>query len=78
MEEVESEGIKIAGFICRNFNVDYSRPMADRSIQDYFESEGLVAITDLDTRAIVQHIRSKGAMKRRWAQHWPMICVRRP
>jgi carbamoyl-phosphate synthase small subunit len=62
MEEVESEGIKIAGFICRNFNVDYSRPMADRSIQDYFESEGLVAITDLDTRAIVQHIRSKGAM----------------
>jgi carbamoyl-phosphate synthase small subunit len=61
-EEVESDGIRIAGFICRNFNVEYSRPMASRSIQDYFESEGLVAITDLDTRAIVQHIRSKGAM----------------
>lgn len=60
--EVESEGIKIAGFICRNFNVDYSRPMANRSIQEYFEKEGLVAISELDTRAIVQHIRSKGAM----------------
>jgi carbamoyl-phosphate synthase small subunit len=60
-EEVESNGIKIAGFICRNFNVPYSRLNAHRSIQDYFEQEGLVAIQDLDTRAIVQHIRERGA-----------------
>lgn len=60
--EVESDGIKIAGFVCRNFNEQYSRQMADRSIQDYFESEGLVAIDGLDTRELVQHIREKGAM----------------
>jgi len=61
-EEVESNGIKIAGFICRNFNVPFSRQNAHRSIQEYFEQEGLVAICDLDTRAIVQHIRERGAM----------------
>lgn len=60
--EAESENIKIAGFVCRNFNVPYSRALADRSIQEYFEAEGLVAIHNLDTRALVQHIRERGAM----------------
>ncbi|MCC6411733.1 MAG: glutamine-hydrolyzing carbamoyl-phosphate synthase small subunit [Saprospiraceae bacterium] len=60
--EVESNGIKIAGFICRNFNVPYSRANADLSIQDYFEQQNLVAIEGVDTRAIVQHIRQRGAM----------------
>jgi carbamoyl-phosphate synthase small subunit len=61
-DEVESESIKISGFVCRNFNEVYSRPRAERSIQQYFEAEGLVAIYDVDTRAIVQHIRERGAM----------------
>ncbi|MEO6757935.1 MAG: glutamine-hydrolyzing carbamoyl-phosphate synthase small subunit, partial [Saprospiraceae bacterium] len=60
--EIESDGVKIAGFICRNFNIPFSRQLADRSIQDYFEAAGLVAIHNLDTRAIVQHIRERGAM----------------
>ena len=60
--DAESEGIKIAGLICKNFTWEYSRPMADESIQDYFEKENLVGICDVDTRAIVRHIRSKGAM----------------
>lgn len=60
-DEFESNGIKIAGFVCRNFNVPYSRLNAHRSIQDYFEQESLVAIQDVDTRAIVQHIRERGA-----------------
>jgi carbamoyl-phosphate synthase small subunit len=61
-DEVESAHIKIAGFVCHNFNVAYSRLRADRSIQDYFETESLVAIEDVDTRALVQHIRMQGAM----------------
>lgn len=61
-EEIESNSIKIAGFVCRNFNIPFSRLNAHRSIQDYFEQENLVAICDLDTRAIVQHIRERGAM----------------
>jgi len=60
--EVESGDIKIAGLICKNFTWQYSRKVATESIQEYFEQENLVGISDVDTRAIVRHIRSKGAM----------------
>jgi carbamoyl-phosphate synthase small subunit len=60
--EVESDGIKISGLVCKSFNVMYSRKDAVESIQDYFESQKVVAISDVDTRAIVRYIRSKGAM----------------
>lgn len=60
--EVESESIKIAGLVCKNFTNEYSRIVGDSSIQEYFEKEELVGISDIDTRAIVRHIRSKGAM----------------
>jgi len=61
-EEVESENIKIAGLVCKNFNISYSRKMADSSIQDYFQEEHIVGISDVDTRSLVRHIRDKGAM----------------
>lgn len=60
--EVESDSIKISGLVCRSFNVSYSRKEASSSIQDYFESQHVVAISGVDTRAVVRHIRSKGAM----------------
>ncbi len=60
--DTESSNIKIAGLICKNFTNEYSRKQADEAIQAYFESEGLVGISEVDTRAIVRHIRSKGAM----------------
>ena len=60
--ETESSDIKIAGLICKNFTHQYSREKADASIQNYFEGEELVGISDVDTRAIVRHIRDKGAM----------------
>ncbi len=61
-EEVESDHINIAGLVCRGFNELYSRKSADKSIQEYFNDEKIVGICDVDTRAIVRHIRSKGAM----------------
>jgi carbamoyl-phosphate synthase small subunit len=60
--EEESSSIKIQGLICRNYIEKYSRVLADESIQTYFESNNLVAISDVDTRAVVRHIRNKGAM----------------
>ena len=60
--EAESANIKIAGLICKTFNVTYSRSQADENIQNYFDTEGVVGICDLDTRAIVRYIRNKGAM----------------
>ena len=61
-DEVESDEMKIAGLVCKNFTINYSRPDAKESVQDYFENEQMVAISDVDTRALVRHIRDKGAM----------------
>lgn len=60
--ESESNHVQIAGLVTRNFTNSYSRHLADSDLQDYLIRHGLVAITDVDTRAIVRHIRSKGAM----------------
>lgn len=62
IDDTESEHVKIAGLVCKNFTNQYSRKLADNSINEYLSNEGIVAISDVDTRAIVRHIRSKGAM----------------
>ena len=61
-EEIESDGIKIAGLICRNFSFDYSRQDADGSLKDWFVKHNLVAISNVDTRSLVTYIRKNGAM----------------
>ena len=60
--EVESDGVKIAGLICKNFSYNYSRPDADFSLQEFLDANGLFAISDVDTRALVSYIRDNGAM----------------
>lgn len=60
--DAESEQVQIAGLVCKNFNTKYSRPLADRDIDEYFQQEEIVGISDLDTRTLVKHIRDKGAM----------------
>jgi len=61
-DDAESDKIQIAGLVCKNYNINYSRKMADESIQSYFEAQNLVGISDIDTRSLVRHIRDKGAM----------------
>jgi carbamoyl-phosphate synthase small subunit len=60
--EVESDGIKIAGLICKNFSYDYSRIDSDGSLLEFFQKNDLFAISDIDTRALVSYIRKNGAM----------------
>lgn len=62
LEESESSQIRIAGLICRNLSPIASRKESDMPIQDFLTENKLVTITDVDTRAIVRHIRSKGSM----------------
>ncbi|MFI5196505.1 MAG: glutamine-hydrolyzing carbamoyl-phosphate synthase small subunit [Chitinophagales bacterium] len=61
-EDVESDSVKISGLICKNISYKYSRMTADDGLENYLIKNNIVAIYDLDTRALVQHIRSKGAM----------------
>ena len=61
--DVESKSVKIAGVICKRYTAQsYSRLNANESLQDYFEQNNLVGISDIDTRALTIHVRSKGAM----------------
>ncbi len=61
-EEVESDSVKISGLICRNFSYEYSRPIADASLETFLDDNQLFAISDVDTRALVSYIRDHGAM----------------
>lgn len=61
-QEVESEGIKISGMVIKKFSETFSRPSASGSLEDLMLSSNTVGIADIDTRALVRHIRNKGAM----------------
>lgn len=60
--EVESDSIKIAGLVCKNFSFNYSRPDASESLEDYFQKQNLICISDVDTRALTAYVRDNGAM----------------
>ncbi|GAB4514968.1 MAG: glutamine-hydrolyzing carbamoyl-phosphate synthase small subunit [Allomuricauda sp.] len=62
LDEVESDSVKIAGLICKNFSYEYSRPSADMSLLEFLDKNNLLAISDVDTRALVSYIRDNGAM----------------
>jgi len=61
-DEIESDSVKIAGLICKNFSYEYSRPSADMSLEAFLKNSNLFAISDVDTRALVSYIRDHGAM----------------
>ncbi len=60
--EDESDGLKIAGLVCRNFSYTASRAGMESTLKDFFDANHLVAITDVDTRALVSYIRDNGTM----------------
>jgi len=61
-EEQESGSPKIAGIVVNDFSETFSRFTATESLQEYLYNNNVVGITEIDTRALVRHIRDKGAM----------------
>ena len=61
-DEQESDAPKIKGLVVNTFSEGFSRTTADGSLQDYLDQNNIVGISELDTRSLVRHIRSKGAM----------------
>jgi carbamoyl-phosphate synthase small subunit len=61
-QEVESDGIKISGMVIKKFSETFSRPSSSGSLEELMISSNTVGIADIDTRALVRHIRNKGAM----------------
>ncbi|MCH2214394.1 MAG: glutamine-hydrolyzing carbamoyl-phosphate synthase small subunit [Flavobacteriales bacterium] len=61
-EEIESDSMKIAGLVTKKFSANFSREGGEMSLQNYLERDEKVGIRDVDTRALIRHIRNKGAM----------------
>src|ERR1043165_9000558 len=62
-EDTESSRPWVEGFVVREASRIYSNWRADESLDDYLKRWNIVAIDHIDTRALVRHIRDKGAMR---------------
>ena len=62
-EDVESRGIQVAGFVIRDESPVASNWRAEGTLRDYLVHQGIVAISDIDTRALTRLLRSSGVMR---------------
>ena len=62
-DDAEHESPSLAGFVVREESRIYSNYRAEGSLDDYLRRHGVVGIAGIDTRALVRHIRSQGAMQ---------------
>lgn len=61
-EDVESDRIHAAGLVIRQAPRRASNWRMTRTLPEYLEAEGVVAIADVDTRRLTRLIREKGAL----------------
>jgi carbamoyl-phosphate synthase small subunit len=62
-EDVESRRPFAEGFVVREFSEVTSNWRASMSLDEYLKRHGIVGVSEVDTRALVRHIREKGAMR---------------
>jgi len=61
--DAESQAPRVAGFIMREASPLASNYRADGTLRDYLVRHGIVAIADIDTRALTRVLRSAGVMR---------------
>jgi carbamoyl-phosphate synthase small subunit len=61
--DIESETPKVAGFVMREQSPVASNWRAQGTLRDYLVQHGIVAIADIDTRALTRRLRSAGVMR---------------
>jgi carbamoyl-phosphate synthase small subunit len=62
-EDVESRGPQVAGFIIRDESPMASNWRAEMTLREYLVANRIVAISDIDTRALTRQLRSGGVMR---------------
>jgi carbamoyl-phosphate synthase small subunit len=62
-DDVESRKPQVAGFIIRDESPIASSWRAEGTLRDYLAANGIVAISDIDTRALTRLLRSSGVMR---------------
>ena len=63
LEDVESRAPQVAGFIVREASPVASNWRADGTLRAYLTQHGVVAISEIDTRALTRVLRSVGVMR---------------
>jgi len=62
-EDPESARIWVAGYVVRDPARVPSNWRARRSLDDELSRQGVVGVSDIDTRALTRHLRERGAMR---------------
>ena len=62
-EDPESAQVWVSGFVARRFSRAYSSHRANAGLDHYLRQAGIPSVHGIDTRALVRHIRDKGAMR---------------
>ena len=62
-DDDESGRIQVAGYVVRDPSRTASNWRSRRSLDDALEAQGIVGVAGVDTRALVRHLRERGAMK---------------
>ncbi len=62
-EDDESDKIWVAGYVVRDLSRVRSNWRSNRSLNDELIAQGVVGITEVDTRALTRHLRERGAMR---------------
>jgi carbamoyl-phosphate synthase small subunit len=63
LEDVESRAPQVAGFIIRDESPVASNWRSQMTLRDYLVANHIVAISDIDTRALTRQLRSAGVMR---------------
>ena len=58
----ESNKVQVAGYVVRHYESIPSHISSELTIDEFLKREKIIGISDLDTRAVVKKIRSKGVM----------------
>ncbi len=62
-EDLESDRPHVTGFIVREASAIPSNWRAEQSLEEFLKAHGIVGVTEVDTRALVLHIRAVGALR---------------
>jgi carbamoyl-phosphate synthase small subunit len=62
-EDDESARIQVAGYAVRDPSRNASNWRSRRSLADALAEQGVVGVSGIDTRALVRHLRERGAMR---------------
>lgn len=60
--DVESRGLFLKGFVCKELCQEPSNFRSEQSLSDYLREQGVIGLEGIDTRALVRKIRVAGAM----------------